>query len=188
MASRPPLGVSLADVLGTASQPPQHSNGQIIAGILADALAGAAGQPGPSLAMWNRERQSAEENAQWGKRLMAQRLIEQQIPVRPEGTSSQQDYEFAKRNGFNGSFTDFLQYTHPPSPVTLPANATVEAAPTADGLPLVEKPEDAAKLPPGTRFKMPDGRIGTVPGGAGGNASGGFLGGPYPDIGPYHRY
>lgn len=43
------------------------------------------------------------------------------------------------------------------------------------GMPKVATPQDAAKLPPGTRFELPDGRIGTVPGGdAGGNASGGF--------------
>lgn len=41
-------------------------------------------------------------------------------------------------------------------------------------LPMVQTPQDAAKLPPGTKFRMPDGRIGTVPGGAGGNASGNF--------------
>jgi hypothetical protein len=41
-------------------------------------------------------------------------------------------------------------------------------------IPTVQTPQEAAKLPPGTRFKLPDGRIGTVPGGAGGNASGGF--------------
>jgi hypothetical protein len=41
-------------------------------------------------------------------------------------------------------------------------------------MPTVSTPQEAAKLPPGTQFRLPDGRIGTVPGGAGGNASGGF--------------
>lgn len=43
------------------------------------------------------------------------------------------------------------------------------------GMPKVSTPQEAAKLPPGTKFELPDGRIGTVPGGdAGGNASGNF--------------
>jgi hypothetical protein len=46
-------------------------------------------------------------------------------------------------------------------------------APVQD-IPAVATPQDAMKLPPGTQFRLPDGRIGTVPGGAGGNASGGF--------------
>ncbi len=50
------------------------------------------------------------------------------------------------------------------------------SAPTA-ALPHVSTPEEAHKLPPGSQFIMPDGRIGTVPGGAGGNASGGFQSG-----------
>jgi hypothetical protein len=32
------------------------------------------------------------------------------------------------------------------------------------GLPQVLTPDEARKLPPGTRFQMPDGRLGTVPG------------------------
>jgi hypothetical protein len=43
-----------------------------------------------------------------------------------------------------------------------------------DSLPTVATPQQASQLPPGTQFRLPDGRIGTVPGGAGGNASGGF--------------
>jgi hypothetical protein len=38
MASRPPLGIALSDQLGVPQ--PHYSKGQIIAGILADALAG----------------------------------------------------------------------------------------------------------------------------------------------------
>jgi hypothetical protein len=44
----------------------------------------------------------------------------------------------------------------------------------SSAMPTVSTPQEAAKLPPGTKFRLPDGRIGTVPGGAGGNASGGF--------------
>jgi hypothetical protein len=63
VASRPPLGVALSDQLGV--QQPQYSRGQIIAGILADALAGAAGHPGPMAARWNDERQQQNEEVQW---------------------------------------------------------------------------------------------------------------------------
>jgi hypothetical protein len=75
-------------------------------------------------------------------------------------------------------FTQYVQMRSPnmSSPVTIPYGATVSggAAPAGGGLPRVSSPDEAAKLPPGSQFMMPDGRIGTVPGGAGGNASGGF--------------
>jgi hypothetical protein len=76
------------------------------------------------------------------------------------------------------SFQQFLQMKNPGmmSPVTIPANATVSMP--GGGMPTVSSPDEAMKLPPGTQFRMPDGRIGTVPGGAGGNASGGFPTGP----------
>ena len=45
---------------------------------------------------------------------------------------------------------------------------------TPQNLPRVATPQDAAKLPPGTQFLLPDGRIGTVPGGPTSQASGGF--------------
>lgn len=41
-------------------------------------------------------------------------------------------------------------------------------------LPRVATPQDAMKLPPGSKFIMPDGQIGTVPGGPTPQASGGF--------------
>jgi hypothetical protein len=50
--------------------------------------------------------------------------------------------------------------------------------PSMANMPRVTTPQEAAQLPPGTQFVLPDGRIGTVPGGAGGNASGGFPIGP----------
>lgn len=51
---------------------PRHSKGQIIAGILADALAGLAGQQGPMLAQWNRERQQEQDDVQWSRRQQAE--------------------------------------------------------------------------------------------------------------------
>jgi hypothetical protein len=88
--------------------------------------------------------------------------------------SSVREYQYARGQGFNGSYTDFLQYVHPPSPVTIPAGATVSSAPGGSDMPQISSPQEAAQLPPGTQFRMPDGRIGTVPGGASGNAGGGF--------------
>lgn len=52
--------------------------------------------------------------------------------------------------------------------------ATGAPAGASKDLPHVATPQDAAKLPPGTQFILPDGRIGTVPGGASGNAGGSF--------------
>lgn len=61
------------------------------------------------------------------------------------------------------------------SPEIQGPHGSVYATPQSlNGLPLVQTPQEASKLPPGTKFRTPDGRVGTVPGGAGGNASGGF--------------
>lgn len=74
-----PLGMAFRDALmgptpqhpapPTMPTPPKYSKGQIIAGIIADALAGAAGQQGQMAALWNREReqtrQQAQEQARW---------------------------------------------------------------------------------------------------------------------------
>lgn len=43
-------------------------------------------------------------------------------------------------------------------------------------LPHITSPDEAKRLPPGSQFIMPDGRVGTVPGGPTPQASGGFLG------------
>lgn len=49
-----------------APQPQKLSRGQMIAGVLADALAGAAGRPGMFAAMQGQQRQREQEIAQWG--------------------------------------------------------------------------------------------------------------------------
>jgi hypothetical protein len=63
------------------------SKGQIIAGIFADALAGAAGQPGPMAARWAKEREQQQEQAQWSRQRQghlddyrAQKEIDAQYP------------------------------------------------------------------------------------------------------------
>lgn len=65
-----------------------------------------------------------------------------------------------------------------PIPLVLPNDGSQQTGAPAAQMPTVATPEDAAKLPPGTQFRMPDGRIGTVPGGNGGQTaaapSGGF--------------
>jgi hypothetical protein len=48
--------------------------------------------------------------------------------------------------------------------------------PAGENIPTLSSPEQAASLPPGSRFRTPDGRIKIVPGGPTGSApSGGFL-------------
>lgn len=55
-----------------------------------------------------------------------------------------------------------------PNPGDQPAGAPAN-------LPRVSSPAEAAKLPPGSKFELPDGRIGTVPGGqSGASSTGGF--------------
>lgn len=119
---RNPLGLALANIVAGEQRPsdlgdfvprvpdyaggihmpaepakPAYSKGQIIAGILADALAGIAGQPGPSLARWNREREQdreqQREEAQWGLQRRArledyeaQKQIDQRYTTGPAPT------------------------------------------------------------------------------------------------------
>lgn len=61
-----------------------------------------------------------------------------------------------------------LRFPGMSAPITMGANDTIEmpGAPEQGGdIPAVSSPEEARQLPPGTQFRMPDGRIGTVPGG-----------------------
>lgn len=67
MASRPPLGIALGDELGAPSPPP-ISKGHLILGIIADALSGAAGQPGQFAARMGEDRRQQREDAQWSRR------------------------------------------------------------------------------------------------------------------------
>jgi hypothetical protein len=86
------------------------------------------------------------------------------------------EFDIATQRGLVPQGTTYEQYVRMrnpgmSAPVTIPYGATVSGG---GDMPTVASPQDAMKLPPGTQFRMPDGRIGTVPGGAGGNASGGF--------------
>lgn len=88
------------------------------------------------------------------------------------------EFDIASQRGLIPQGTTYEQYVamRNPSaqqPVVLPQSYSVVQG---GGMPTVSSPDEAMKLPPGTQFRMPDGRIGTVPGGAGGNASGGFPG------------
>lgn len=77
------------------------------------------------------------------------------------------------------TYQQYLQMRNPGmlAPVTIPENAVVEAPGAGGDLPTVSTPEEAAKLPPGSRFRTPDGRVKIVPGGPTGSApSGGFPG------------
>jgi hypothetical protein len=111
----------------------------------------------------------------------------------PQDPGMIREYEIGRAKGLIDPKLSYMQYmqTARPgmtSPVTIPYGSTVTPGGAPGNMPTVSSPDEANRLPPGTQFRMPDGRIGTVPGGAGGNASGGFPNGPYPDIGPYHRY
>lgn len=84
MASRPPLGIALQGALGMdpvfsqqivqGDTPPQPglSRGQIIAGILADMIAGATGKPGQFAEMLGQQRQQQQQDVQWSRRRQGQ--------------------------------------------------------------------------------------------------------------------
>ena len=97
----------------------------------------------------------------------------------PQDPSMIREFDIATQRGLVPPGTTYEQYVQLRSPsinapVTIPYNSTVTGGGAPANLPTVSTPEEAMMLPPGTQFRMPDGRIGTVPGGAGGNASGGF--------------
>jgi hypothetical protein len=54
------------------------------------------------------------------------------------------------------------------------AGGAAPAPQGSSGPRMVSSPEEARRLPPGTPFRTPDGRIMRVPGGGSGNAAGGF--------------
>lgn len=60
--------------------------------------------------------------------------------------------------------------------VPVPTNPSAGAPGGGEDLPRPRTPEEARQLPPGTRFYLPDGTIGTVPGGPTPTASGNFPG------------
>lgn len=60
-----------------------------------------------------------------------------------------------------------------PNPGDQPMGAPAQQG-SPQNLPRVSSPEEARRLPPGSKFIMPDGRVGTVPGGPTASQSGGF--------------
>lgn len=72
-------------------------------------------------------------------------------------------------SGTEGSF-----YTQPRIGYGRGSQQAIPGGAQGGGMPRVNTPQEASRLPPGTQFIMPDGRIGTVPGGGGGNAPGNF--------------
>ncbi len=99
MAGRNPFGIALGDALmqpdvsippivtqqiavpspqappapqSRSMVPEGMSKGQFIMGIIADALAGAAGKPGGFAQMLNQRRQAEQEEVQWGRRREAE--------------------------------------------------------------------------------------------------------------------
>jgi hypothetical protein len=187
MASRPPLGIALSDQLGVPQ--PHYSKGQIIAGILADALAGAAGQPGPIAARWNHEREQQQEQAQWGLQRRA----------RLEDWQAQQDYQrehpdpspMERDLGVWQHMTPEQRTAYQqmkaagapdPDVVTTLPNGQLYAGPRSGLAQALMGGGQSAQLP-AIGSVLPDPRKGgpTQP------ASGGFPT-SYPNIGPYKRY
>ena len=107
------------------------------------------------------------------------------LPKPTSQPSSVQEYEYAKAQGFGGSYMDFQNQTGSPIVVdngdgtkTIYPRSMLGGggggAPQGGNLPRVSSPAEARSLPPGSKFIMPDGRIGTVPGGPTPQASGNF--------------
>lgn len=76
------------------------------------------------------------------------------------------------------TYEDYVRLRNPgmQAPIVLPHNVRQVGGGQGGDLPRVSTPDEAMRLPPGTQFMLPDGRIGTVPaqGGPTPQASGGF--------------
>jgi hypothetical protein len=187
MVSRPPLGVSLADILGATSSTPHMSKGQIIAGIIGDALAGAAGRSpvvGPMIAQ---EREQQAQEAQWGKHLLAQRMIEQAIPdASPMERDARAWAQMSPQERQAYLEMNKAKEGDPIVTITLPNNQIYSGPRSglADALTGGSASQPPANRPP-IGAVVPDPRMN---GGQASPAPGGFPNGPYPNVGPYKRY
>jgi hypothetical protein len=73
-------------------------------------------------------------------------LIAKLIPDARQPTSSIQDFEYAKGHGYSGSFDQFMQLLHPPTPVSVPYGAQV-SGPSAAPPPMRYNPKTNAWEP-----------------------------------------
>lgn len=74
-----------------------------------------------------------------------------------------------------GSVAEYDPATGQARLVIAPNNGSAQTgSPVSGELPRITDPAQARRLPPGSQFLLPDGRIGTVPGGGSSNAAGGF--------------
>lgn len=89
MQPRNPFGLDLETAMQVGgpqfnlppeSQAPKMGKGQLIMGIIADALAGAAGRQGPFAAQMMRQREQEQEEANWGRRLEREQEIKSRFP------------------------------------------------------------------------------------------------------------
>lgn len=84
-------GMGSSGIVPAAPTRPRYTKGQIIAGILGDALAGAAGQPGRVAQMWQRQRELDDqrdyEEVRWHRERQAKREDEMRPRVEKVGDS-----------------------------------------------------------------------------------------------------
>ncbi len=161
------MGPSRAEqlfALSAAFAAPQRYKG--FGGMMANVAPTLAGIAGAT-------RESKEDYASQLQKLQ-QQYMSGEIDDRQSGINSQRqmlqtlaslEKQPKRRTGFN-PITGEL--------VDMETNAPIGEGGGDEALPLITSPDDARKLPPGTSFRTPDGRIMQVPGGGGGNAPGGF--------------
>lgn len=171
-----PVGVSLApSVVGMMNQAPAPapmSHGHFLLGVLADALAGAAGKEGPFAAQMARQQQAQAEEAQWTRR-QASELQQHKDLFAYEQANKAPEVDPVTRDanafmGLDAAHRQAYQAMHPGQIVnmTLP-NGQFYSGP-AEGV--------AAALGQGgaPNTGLPRAHQLTPLGGAGGNVSGGF--------------
>lgn len=189
--SDPTQAMSMPSIL--ASQPAakpklfgKDGTGWKVLGILGDALqAAGGGHPTYMPAMLDIQQQTAAEK-KWQQQLAQQAQIEQLRLSAP--TADQKN--LAWYQSLTPEAQDAYNKMHRGDPtvtLTLPGDRGIYSGPQsglgaalqglaggATNMPRVNSPEEAMKLAPGTRFLLPDGRIGTVPGGPQVSPAGGF--------------
>ncbi len=177
-----PLGISLGSVFTDQLQipntppAPQFNKGQMLAGILADALAGAMGKPGQFAQMQQQQRQNEQEDAQWSRRqssvLQNQMALDDYKRLHPDPSPMERDASAGM--GMNDAQREAYREAQAAKPQFIPDGM--------GGGRWAAPPASPAGPPANITFTPIPGDGGPTLG-----ASGGFPT-SYPNIGPYKRY
>jgi hypothetical protein len=140
MSAAPTPQVSIADLISKlpglqpipAAEQKKVPTWAKILGSLSDAYGQIHGRDPVFLSTMLKQQENAQERNDAREKLNAEIATKRdeliaKLTAPQNPTASIQDYEYAKQHGYSGSFDQFVQMLHPPSPVTLPYGAQIDA-------------------------------------------------------------